>query len=83
MCPFCLKWVSDCFATHLLENGYDIKTIQELSGHRNLKTTVVYSHVAAKNGLGVGSHLDKQVCRSQRRLKVSILVCLLRFCIFR
>jgi integron integrase len=46
------------FATHLLENGYDIRTIQELLGHRNLQTTMIYTHVASKNILGVRSPLD-------------------------
>lgn len=45
------------FATHLLEKGYDIRTIQELLGHRNLQTTI-YTHVAKKNVLGVKSPLD-------------------------
>ncbi|BBO16950.1 integron integrase [Candidatus Brocadia pituitae] len=47
------------FATHLLESGYDIRTIQELLGHTNLQTTMIYTHVAAKNVLGVRSPLDK------------------------
>ena len=47
------------FATHLLENGYDIRTIQELLGHTNLQTTMIYTHVASKNILGVRSPLDK------------------------
>jgi integron integrase len=47
------------FATHLLENGYDIRTIQELLGHQNLQTTMIYTHVASKNVLGVRSPLDK------------------------
>ncbi len=46
------------FATRLLENGYDIRTIQELLGHKNVQTTMIYTHVAAKNVLGVKSPLD-------------------------
>jgi len=47
------------FAIHLLENGYDIRTIQELLGHKYLQTTMIYTHVASKNILGVQSPLDK------------------------
>jgi len=47
------------FATHLLENGYDIMTVQELLGHKNLQTTMIYTHVASKNILCVRSPLDK------------------------
>ncbi len=46
-------------ATHLLEAGYDIRTIQELLGHTNLQTTMIYTHVAAKNTIGVKSPLDQ------------------------
>jgi len=47
------------FATHLLENGYNIRTIQELLGHQKLQTTMIYTHVASKNVLDVRSPLDK------------------------
>lgn len=47
------------FATHLLEDGYDIRTVQELLGHKNVQTTMIYTHIANKNILGVISPLDK------------------------
>jgi len=57
-----IEWSKHSFAAHLLQNGYDIRAVQQLLGHKNVKTTMIYTHVSNRGGFGVRSPLTRHQC---------------------